>query len=109
MGGPAAARAKLLSSEGREGKIAFLKQFKGIGDKYARDMLMDVYHPEFRDSVALDTRVRSVTIALDLSFTSYEDEERFFLDAARRAGMDGWTVDRLIYNFRDEVLAGLKG
>ncbi len=39
---------------------------------------------------------------------SYEDEEGFYLDAARRAGLDGWTVDRLLYNFRDEARAAPK-
>ena len=107
MGGPKKARDLLLEQPGREGKMAFLKRFKNIGDKYSRDILMDVYHPEFRDSIALDTRVKGVTVALGLEFSSYEAHEQFYLDVARRAGIDGWTVDRLIYNWRGEVLRGI--
>ena len=103
MGGLAQAREKLLAAPGRDGKIEFLKQFEGIGDKYGRDILMDCYHPEFRDSIALDVRVKSITAALGLKFDDYDAEEAFYLDVARRADLDGWTVDRLIYTFRDEV------
>ena len=107
MGGPKKARDLLLEQPGREGKMAFLMLFKNIGDKYSRDILMDCYHPEFRDSIALDTRVMGVTEALGLEFSSYEEHEGFYLDVARRAGLDGWTVDRLIYNYRDDVFAAL--
>ena len=107
MGGPKKARDLLLEQPGREGKMAFLKRFKNIGDKYSRDILMDCYHPEFRDSIALDTRVKSITDALGLEFSSYEAHEQFYLGVAELAGLDGWTVDRLIYNWREEVLSGL--
>ena len=65
--------------------------------------------PEFRDSIALDTRVKGVTKTLGLEFSSYEAHEQFYLEVAGMAGLDGWTVDRLIYNWRDEVLAGIRG
>lgn len=108
MGGVLAAKDLLRRQPGRAGKMAFLKRFKGIGDKYARDILMDVYHPDFRDSIALDSRVRSVSKALGLSFKDYDEHERFFLAAGRLAGLNGWEVDRLVYNFRDEVLRRLR-
>jgi hypothetical protein len=106
MGGLASARSRLLEAPGRARKMAFLKQFKGIGDKYARNALMDCYHPDFRDSTALDSRLRSITTALGLKFASYVDEELFYLDVASRAGLNGWDVDRFIYNHRDAVIAG---
>jgi hypothetical protein len=71
----------------------------GIGKKYARDMMMDAYHPDFHDSVALDSRVKSITDALGLTFGSYEDHEQFYMDVGRRAGLNGWEVDRVLYNF----------
>src|SRR4030095_13920874 len=37
LGGPEAAKAKLLAQPGREAKIAFLRSFPGIGPKYARN------------------------------------------------------------------------
>jgi hypothetical protein len=51
-------KADLCTQPGRDGKIAFLKTFHGIGDKYARNILMDVYHREFRDSIAYDERLK---------------------------------------------------
>ena len=44
LGGPEAAKASLLAQPGREAKIAFLQSFPGIGPKYARNIMMDLYH-----------------------------------------------------------------
>src|SRR5258708_28670434 len=46
-GGPSRVKKELLTRDGREGKIAFWLEFKGIGKKYSRNIMMDVYHPEF--------------------------------------------------------------
>ena len=43
----------------------------GIGDKYARNIMMDVYHEDFRDSIAVDARIKAVSERLGLSFASY--------------------------------------
>ncbi len=104
LGGPEAAKAKLLARPGREAKIAFLKSFPGIGPKYARNIMMDVYHEDFRDSIALDVRIKAISKALGLpSSMPYAEEERFYLDVAREAGLNGWELDRLLFNFRTEV------
>lgn len=107
QGGPAAVKSRLQECSGRDAKIAFLQAFDGVGPKYARNMLMDVYHPDFRSSIAVDERIKKVSKALDVKFATYADEERFYLDAALAAGLSGWELDRLIYNFTDEVLANL--
>ena len=109
LGGPEEAKAKLLAQVGREAKIAFLDAFPGIGPKYARNIMMDVYQEEFRDSIALDVRISSVSEALGLSFTSYTDHEAFWLDVAHEAGLNGWDLDRLLFNFHSEVMAQLHG
>jgi hypothetical protein len=103
MGGPVAAKAKLLSQPGREGKIKFLKALPGIGDKYARNIMMDVYHEDFRNSIAVDARIKALSEALGLSFPSYQSHERFYLGVAATAGINGWELDRLMYNFRHEI------
>ncbi len=103
LGGPEAAKAKLLAQTGREAKIAFLQSFPGIGPKYARNIMMDVYDESFRDSIALDVRIKGISKALGLSFASYAEHERFYLDVAREAGINGWELDRLLFNFRPEV------
>jgi endonuclease III len=65
LGGPEAAKAELLAQVGREAKIQWLKTMPGIGDKYARNIMMDVYHKDFRNSIAVDARIKSVSDALD--------------------------------------------
>lgn len=103
LGGPVAAKAALLSKRGRDAKIQFLKAFPGIGDKYARNIMMDVYHDDFRDSIAIDTRIKSVTEKLGLTFRTYSEHEEFYLEVASQAGVNGWELDRIIYNYQTEV------
>lgn len=42
LGGLEAAKEKSFAQVGRNAKIKFLKSFYGIGDKYARNIMMDV-------------------------------------------------------------------
>lgn len=106
MGGPRAAKRTAMAQEGREAKIAFMKRFAGIGEKYARNIWMDSYHPDFRDAIAIDERIKKVTEALGYSFNpgQYEEHERFYQDIAVEAGLESWEVDRLLYNHLDEFL-----
>ena len=99
LGGPEAAKAQLLALPGRDAKIQWLKQFSGIGDKYARNLMMDVYHEDFRQSVALDTRIHRISDRLGVAARSYREQEAFYLGAAAQAGLEGWEMDRLLYNF----------
>jgi hypothetical protein len=108
MGGPAEAKAKLLREPGRDAKIAFLERFDGIGPKYARNIFMNVYHLEFRQCIAVDSRIESVLTELGLKeLKSYESREQFLLEVAKEAGIDGWDLDRMIYNFKYEISARL--
>jgi hypothetical protein len=107
MGGPGAAKRKLDSVPGRDGKIKFLLQFQGVGQKYARNMMMDGYHPDFRDSIAIDIRITEVLRKLGLPST-YPDAERFLVSAAHKAGLEGWEADRLLFLYKDEVLGRLQ-
>jgi hypothetical protein len=65
--------------------------------------MMDVYHEDFRDSIALDVRIKAISEALGLSFASYDEHERSYLDVAWEAGINRWELDRLLFNFRPEV------
>jgi thermostable 8-oxoguanine DNA glycosylase len=107
IGGPEAAKEALLSKPDRNEKIKFLKAFSGIGDKYARNIMMDVYHPDFRDSIAIDARMEGITEMLGLEFKKYDEHERFYVEAAHEAGLTGWELDRLIFNFTEEVVEKL--
>lgn len=103
LGGPEASKAVLLAQVGRAGKLRWLRTLPGIGEKYARNILMDVYHEEFRDSVAIDIRIKAISSALGLTFASYEVHEAFYLGVAAQAGLNGWELDRLLYHHRAEV------
>lgn len=104
MGGPEAASQELLGLSGREAKIRFLKALPGIGDKYARNIMMDVYHVDFRNCIAVDARIKAVSKAHGLSFRTYTEEESFYLEIAEEAGLNGWELDRLLFNFQTEFL-----
>jgi hypothetical protein len=108
MGGPKKAKTELFRREGCEGKIRFWQEFDGIGEKYSRNIMMDVYHPDFRNYIAVDERIKKITRALGLAFRSYEPEEEFYLDVAGRAGLEGWELDRMLYGFRDCILEELE-
>jgi hypothetical protein len=106
--GPCELRAQLESRPGGDAKIEFLRQFRGIGPKYARNMMMDAFHPDFRDSIAIDSRIKKVTAALGQAFTSYTEEEAYYRGLAKRAGLMAWELDRLMYWCNDEVLDALE-
>lgn len=98
-----------LAQTGTAAKIAFLRRFKGIGPKYARNIWMDSYHPDFHETIAIDERIRQVTAALGYLFTNYAQHEQFHLAIAHEAGLQGWELDRLLYHFRDDFIASVTG
>lgn len=102
LGGLSAANKALFDAPGRAGKLQFLASFKGIGPKYARNIMMDVYHEDFRSSIAIDSRITALSEGWGLTFESYEAHERFYLEVAEQAGLNGWELDRLLYNFHEE-------
>jgi hypothetical protein len=59
--------------------------------------MMDVYHEDFRDSIAVDARIKKVSAAHGLSFGAYAEEEDFYLNVARKAGLNGLELDRLMF------------
>ena len=104
LGGSTSASRQALKCKGPEAKIAFMKKFDGVGDKYARNIWMDVYHPDFRDSIAVDQRLKIVLEALGRNTEkgtskAYKEHETFFRDIAKRSGVSAWELDRLLFNF----------
>lgn len=108
MGGLEESKRQALAQSGTEAKIAFMQRFHGIGDKYSRNMWMDVYHPDFHDTIAVDERIKAVTRALGYAFASYAEHERFYQQIAHESDLQGWELDRLLYNYRDVFLTQLQ-
>lgn len=107
LGGLQAVKNLALSQKGTVAKIRFMQNFHGIGSKYARNIWMDVVHPDFINNIAIDERIKKITEALGYSFDNYEKHEQFYLDIAKEAGITGWELDRLLYNFNDYFLNNL--
>jgi hypothetical protein len=66
---------------------------------------MDIFHPDFQDTIALDARINSISNELGVEFDSYEEHEQFYVDVAERLGMTVWELDRLLYRYTDDVTA----
>lgn len=109
LGGVHRANQQALALPDRTAKMQFMRQFSGIGEKYARDVWMDIHDPHFRDTIALDVNVKKITAALGYSFGSYEEEERFFRKIAQKAERELWEADRLLYQFNDDFLRVISG
>ena len=107
LGGLDSVKQELEGAYRMSGKIALLTKFKGVSKKYARNIMMDVYHPEFRNCIAVDARIKSVSKALGLKFSTYEEEEQFYIDAAKAAHLQPWELDRIIFNFKEDVVDAL--
>jgi hypothetical protein len=45
---------------------------------------------------------------LGLNLKKYQDHEGFYLNIAKEAGIEGWELDRLIFEHRDEFLNALR-
>ena len=88
-------------TEGRSAKIKFLKEFELIGDKYSRNLMMDVYHDEFRDYIAIDSRIKNISTQWNISTKNYKECEEFYRSVAKKAKIDCWTLDRLMYEFEN--------
>jgi hypothetical protein len=107
IGGLERAREMAFAQVGTKAKIAFMKCFSGIGDKYARNVWMDIYHPDFYDNIAIDDRIKQITVAMGYRFATYLEHEQFFLGIAKESNLQGWELDRLLYNFKEDVLKAL--
>ena len=78
MGDVEKSREQAFAQQVREAMIAFMRQFYGIEDKYARNTWMDAYRPEFYDPIAIDQRIKKETEALGCSLTNYAEHDRFY-------------------------------
>jgi len=95
-----------LALNGREPKRNYFLQFAGIGPKYANNVWMDIYDPDFRDCVAVDERLKKVTRELGLVETT--DQQAIFSKLAREAKLEMWELDRLLFWFTGYFIAAMR-
>lgn len=107
MGGLVETKNKALAQKGTLAKIEFMKRFSGIGDKYARNIWLDVYHIDFHNNIAIDDRIKKITQSLGYTFSNYNEHESFYLQIAKESNINGWELDRLLYNYTDYFIANI--
>jgi hypothetical protein len=106
MGGVRAATRAALALPSRQAKLEFVRQFDGIGPKYASNFWMDLYDPHFHDCVAVDIRLTNVLRELGVSKT--EEVQTHFYELAEDAGLQAWELDRLLFWFTDYFIAAIR-
>lgn len=107
MGGIDSARKVMLKLKGRNEKSSFFQQFEGIGDKYGRNIWMDLCDPDFQDAIAIDVRLKKFYAILGISIDDYSYAEKEMLNIAEEANLTGWELDRLLFHFTDYFLAAI--
>jgi endonuclease III len=108
-GDPKGAKSAFEAQDGVDEKIEFLKQFSQIGPKYARNIGMDLYLPDFRYFIAVDSRIENIMRDAGFPYEdeSYEEQEAFLGSVAEELGCEPWELDRILYHFETEVRAQL--
>lgn len=108
LGGVEIAQNILLGTKGQRSKIKLMRLFSGIGEKYARNIFMDIHHHDFVGSIAIDQRVSKILVALELPpKLPYTEGEDVLVRIANDCGITPWHLDRLLYRFTDYYIEGM--
>ena len=87
-------------------KINFLKGFKGIGDKYARNIPMDIADSTFVSHIALDHRINELAKLISdyPSRAQYEKREQYFINLIKPLQIpNAWYLDRLLFSYYQDI------
>ncbi len=104
-GSPTNAKRVFQQKQTPEEIMEFFKQFHWIGDKYARNIPMDLYLDEFHDYIAVDSRIKGILETADypVEEREYTEIEGFLRKVASELGITAWELDRTLYNFEDSI------
>jgi hypothetical protein len=108
-GGPTAVHYKYSKLTDADACIAFFKEFQGIGEKYARNMPMDIHDHRVRNHFALDHRLKTILINITGRQLTYQDGEEVLRFIASTLNVDGWTFDRVLYRRYAQIMNDLSG
>ena len=104
LGGARAATSLAGTLSNKSEKLEFMKQFKGFGDKYARNAWMDLCDSDFANTIAVDSNLNKILDKLGLLVATYLVQEKKLVSIAKSAGITGWELDRLLYKFTNQFL-----
>jgi hypothetical protein len=110
VGGPAGLRRRLSSMNASQ-IIGFWCSFREIGDKYARNIMMDIYDSRFRNGFfAIDSRIGALLKVLGYDGPpKYAAQEFFLNELAAELQIESWELDRLLYNQNSGLQKQLTG
>ena len=108
LGGVEKASQFALGLSTQEEKLAFVRSFYGIGEKYGRNFWMDIYDPHFRNTMAVDQRIKNITTEIGCNFRNYSEYEEYYGAIAREANLELWELDRLLFWFNDHFMAEIR-
>ncbi len=86
-------------------RMKFWKSFAGIGEKYSRNIPMDIGDELFTEHIALDSRINDLIDRVDGAprRSCYRAREKFVVGLGTEAGIgNAWFLDRLLYRFHNE-------
>lgn len=104
-GGPAAIRREYEAAGDR---VAYLRTFPGIGEKYARNIPMDICDPVVTKRFALDHRLKRLLFQHLQRHFNYQEGEDFLNEVARLLGTDSSSLDRVLYAQEKEIEEALR-
>lgn len=102
-GGPTTIRNQYRKLQTAEERIEFLKKVPGIGQKYARNIAMEVCDELVCNHFALDYRLKTLIRPFLRRNFSYREGEEFLRSVAARLHVDARTLDRTLYRNYDEL------
>lgn len=104
-GSPLDAKQVVWQKDSSEEIIEFFKQFHWIGDKYARNIPMDLYLEQFHNYIAVDSRIKGIleTVDYPVEEQEYTEIESFLREVASELDITAWELDRTLYNFEDSI------
>lgn len=107
VGGPDRMARNWNGHNQRDSLLDWLKTFQMIGDKYARNMCIDVSHPLILNHIALDHRIHALCDLVEGAppRIPYRRREGWLRGVAGALGINGWYLDRLLFGRYEEIKA----
>ncbi|MAL84311.1 hypothetical protein IG389_07875 [Idiomarina abyssalis] len=105
-GGPKVVASHYEALQTGKARMKYLRTFKGIGAKYSRNIPMDIYDEFVLDGAALDSRLNELLDMIDgvPTKSQYERRENYLRSVCAEAMLPNmWYLDRMLYNFNDEI------
>jgi hypothetical protein len=82
----------------------FWMKFKGVGYQYSNNLCMDEKNKHFLNSIKIDSRLNSLLKGTKAEEYTSSEKEMLFLNVSKNLKLTGWEIDRICFNFKDEII-----